>query len=507
MRNGKSVVAAGHELTANAAAEILQDGGNAFDAALAGLFMTFVTEAVFASPGGGGFLMARRAGSNKCALFDFFTETPRKRRAEDQVEFFPIHADFGPAKQEFHIGLGSSATPGVVPGLFVLHEALCKLPIKRLVEPAVRAGRAGFPLSEFQAYLFTVIAPILTASEGIAKIFAPSGKLMQAGETFRNEGLAETLAWLAEDGARLFLDGDVGKAIVAQSQAFGGHLTYDDLKHYRVALREPLYWLHKGATVALNPPPAASGALIAFGLAYLEALAESGRALDVLALREAMEATNDARAKHGEGLAERLAGGVLAKELREAQRYPAAYRGTTHISVIDADGNAASVSLSNGEGDGYIVGNFGFMLNNMLGEEDLAAGGLNAWREGTRLSSMMAPTIILEPDGTVTALGTGGSNRIRTAILQVAVNLLDHGMGLDDAVEAPRFHVEREGMISFEPGLPEAAEAEFRLLGDKAHAWPERNLFFGGVHAARRRGDGGVEGAGDPRRGGETRVV
>jgi gamma-glutamyltranspeptidase/glutathione hydrolase len=299
--------------------------------------------------------------------------------------------------------------------MFAIHEALGTLPMRRLVEPAVRAARRGFPLNEFQAYLFTVIAPILTASQGVAKIFAPGGKLMQPGETFRNEGLSETLEWLAEDGARLFRDGDVGQAIVAQSEAQGGHLTYDDLEHYCVELREPLNWRHKGAQVALNPPPAASGALIAFGLAYLEALTEKGGDLDALALARAMRATNEARAMHGEGLAERLAGGVLAQELRQAQAHPQAYRGTTHISVIDADGNAAAVSLSNGEGDGYIVGKFGFMLNNMLGEEDLAAGGLQAWREGMRMSSMMAPTIILQPDGTVTAMGTGGSNRIRTA--------------------------------------------------------------------------------------------
>jgi gamma-glutamyltranspeptidase/glutathione hydrolase len=175
--------------------------------------------------------------------------------------------------------------------------------------------------------------------------------------------------------------------------------------------------------------------------------------------------------------------------------------------VIDAEGNAASVSLSNGEGNGYIVGKFGFMLNNMLGEEDLAAGGLHAWREGVRLSSMMAPTLILESDGTVTALGTGGSNRIRTALLQVIVNLLDRGMSLDDAVEAPRLHVEKCGTVSFEPGLPQAAQAEFRALDDKAHAWPARNLFFGGVHTARRNPKGGVEGAGDPRRQGVALVV
>jgi len=507
MRSGKSVVAAGHALTARAAAEILQDGGNAFDAALAGVFMSFVAEAVFASPGGGGFLMARQGERDDVALFDFFAETPRQRRQPSEVEFFPIHADFGPAKQEFHIGLGSSATPGIVPGLFAIHEALCRLPMRRLVEPAVRAAREGFPLSAFQAYLFTVIAPILTASEGVARIFAPDGKPMQAGAIFRNEGLAETLEWLAEDGARLFLDGDVGQAIVAQSRDLGGHLTHDDLKRYCVERREPLYWRHRGATVALNPPPAASGALIAYGLSFLETLAEHGAALDAFALKRAMEVTNAARATHKEKLAERLAGGVLAKEMRDAVRHPTAYRGTTHVSVIDADGNAASVSLSNGEGNGFIVGKFGFMLNNMLGEEDLASDGLDSWREGVRLSSMMAPTIVLQSDGTVTALGTGGSNRIRTAILQVAVNLLDHGMSLEDAVEAPRLHVERDGTISFEPGLPEAVQAEFLALQERAHAWPERNLFFGGVHAARRRPKGGVEGAGDPRRQGTALIV
>src|SRR3990172_3493876 len=226
MKKGKGVVAAGHELTARAAAEILEDGGNAFDACVAGLYMTFVTEAVFASPGGGGFLMARRAGSDRVALLDFFAGTPKKRKPEREIDFHPIHADFGPVKQEFHIGLGASATPGIVPGLFAMHEALCRLPMKRLAEPAVRAARAGFPLTEFQAYLFTVIAPILTASEGVAQIFAPGGKLMQAGETFRNEELAETLSWLAEDGARLFLDRDVGKAIVEQSLSLDRHLTH-----------------------------------------------------------------------------------------------------------------------------------------------------------------------------------------------------------------------------------------------------------------------------------------
>ncbi len=387
MSKTKGVVAAGHELTARAAAEILEDGGNAFDAALAATFMTFVAEAVFSSPGGGGFLMARREGGDDANLLDFFAETPLRRRPESEIDVYPIYADFGPAKQEFHIGPGSSATPGVVPGLFAMHEALGTLPMKRLVEPAVSAARQGFPLTDFQAYLFTVIAPILTASPGVAKIFAPDGKPMKAGTTFRNDELAETLEWLAEDGARLFVDGDVGRAIVAQSRDQGGYLTPDDLARYRVAWREPLNWRHRDATVALNPPPAASGALIAFGLGFLAALSEHGGVLGALALHAAMEATNEARASHGETLAARLVAGHLAKEIDRAARRPASYRGTTHVSVIDAEGNAAAISLSNGEGNGQIAGKFGFMLNNMLGEED------SHERQARGLASCHAPVV------------------------------------------------------------------------------------------------------------------
>ncbi len=507
MKQQKGVVAAGHRLTAAAAAEILEDGGNAFDAALAALCMSFVAEAVFASPGGGGFIMAREGSREAISLYDGFADSPRKRRPESEVDFFAIEADFGPAKQEFHIGLGSSATPGIVPGLFALHQDLCRLPMRRLVEPAMRAAREGFPLSQFQAYLFTVIAPILMASDGTRRIFAPEGRLLQAGDTFRNPGLAETLEWLAEDGARLFVDGDIGEAIVAQSASLGGYLTGEDLRAYRVERRTPLLWRHRGAVVALNPAPAASGPLIAYGLGLLAALHKDASAPGAVDLTLAMRATNEARATHGEALAGLLGDGVLANEMRNAARHPAMTRGTTHISVIDAAGNAVSASLSNGEGNGHIVGAHGFMLNNMLGEEDLAPEGLGTWRQGVRLSSMMAPTIILEADGSITALGTGGSNRIRTAILQVAVNVLDRGMSLADAVDAPRIHVEKGGTVSFEPGLPEPERSALFALAPEAHAWPELNLFFGGVHAARRHAKGGLEGAGDPRRRGQAIVV
>jgi gamma-glutamyltranspeptidase/glutathione hydrolase len=456
---------------------------------------------VLASLGGGGFLMARQA-DGATALYDFFVETPRRRRPASEAPVEAILADFGPVTQEFHIGLGTSATPGQVPGMFAVHEALGNLPMDRLLAPAVAAAREGMRLTRFQAYLFGVIAPILTASESARATFAPGGRLLGEGDVLKNEGLADTFERLGDEGESLFVDGDIGQAICAQSETQGGHLTAADLANYRVAKREPLLWRHRGAELALNPPPAASGALIAYGLGVLEALGESPS--DALHLYRALAATNEARRGHGERLAEKLSNGELAEEFARAADHPPAYRGTTHISVIDGDGNAAAASLSNGEGNGHMVGDYGFMLNNMLGEEDLSPGGIGQWREGVRLSSMMAPTIIREADGTVTALGTGGSNRIRTAILQVALNLVDRGMDLEAAVCAPRMHVEKSGKLSYEPGLDMGAALE---EGADIHAWPERNLFFGGVHAARRHPDGRLEGAGDPRRGGKSVTV
>ena len=187
--------------------------------ALAGPFMTFVAEAVFASPGGGGFLMARAVRTSDTAtLFDFFAETPLKRRPASEIDFFPIYADFGPGQAgvpyrawlERHAWRGARpvrAARGAVP-------AADEAPGRA---GGARGARKAFRLTDFQAYLFTVIAPILTASPGVARIFAPGGKPMKAGATFRNDDLAETLEWLAEDGARLFIDGDVGQAIVTQS--------------------------------------------------------------------------------------------------------------------------------------------------------------------------------------------------------------------------------------------------------------------------------------------------
>lgn len=499
------VVAAGHQVTAEAAAEILQDGGNAFDAVIAGLLAACVPEVVLASLGGGGFLMAHVAERKSTTLYDFFVDTPRIKRSEAEQDFRSITVDFGPQTQDFQIGLGATATPGMVPGLFAIHQDLARLPMSRLVEPGVRAARQGVPQSAYQSYLFSIIPEILSGDPKAAKWFAPTGEMLAEGETLKNEALAETFAWLAEDGARLFVDGPIGQHIVRQSRERGGHLTAHDLESYRVVRRQPLRQNFLGAEVALNPAPAASGPLIAFSMALLASLDVDVRR-DTARLADVIDRTNQVRESLQE-MPPKIADDIVVAHLNAMKHHPSAPRGTTHISVIDKDGNAAAATVSNGEGNGTMVGDYGFMLNNMLGEEDLNPKGFHLWRPGVRMSTMMAPTLVTERDGRVTALGTGGSNRIRSAVLQVMLALLDQGLSVDAAVVAPRLHVEKCGNASFEGQFSESAQQ--RILGayPNARIWPDPSMFFGGVHVARRAADTTFEGVGDARRAGHAVIV
>lgn len=510
----EGIVAAGHPATAAAASEILAEGGNAFDAVVAAHFAACVAEPVLASLGGGGFLLARTAHGER-HLYDFFTQTPRRRRPAREVDFHPIVADFGTATQEFHIGLGAIACPGSVKGLFRIQRDLGRLPMRRLVEPAVALARHGVRLNALQAYIFDIVGAIYTADPEVLKLFAARRdptRLVRHGEWLRLPQLADTLEVLAREGEALFYRGEIGQRLVADSRARGGYLDRDDLTGYRVRRRRPLAIDYRGARIYTNPAPSAGGMLIAFGLRLLEAAGASegrfGSPEHLARLAAVMDATGAARAEvaceaDARRRSARLLGADLLRRYREqVLGRPACHRGTTHISVLDAEGNEASMTVSNGEGAGYAIPGTGIVMNNMLGEEDLNPHGFHAWHCDTRMASMMAPTLLARPDGIDVVLGSGGSNRIRTAILQVLVNLVDHRMPVADAVRRPRIHLEN-GQLSVERGF---AERSVRRLFDAhpgAQLWDGRNLFFGGVHAvARDRRSGLLSGAGDPRRGG-----
>jgi len=227
---------------------------------------------------------------------------------------------------------------------------------------------------------------------------------------------------------------------------------------------------------------------------------QTGLARDAVGLTEGVDDARVARLLSETGVAE---GRAALAEGRRALKV----RGTTHVSVIDAEGNAAACTVSNGEGCGHMVPGCGFMLNNMLGEEDLNPAGFFRWQPDTRVSSMMAPTLAERPDGAVIALGSGGSNRIRTALLQVLNAVLASNRSLAQAIPAPRLHMER-GHLDIEGGWDPVTVTALQTAFPDSRAWPERSMFYGGVHAVARHPTSGlIEAVGDPRRGGAALAV
>ena len=513
----RGVVAAGHPLTAEAGAEMLRCGGNAFDAAIAAVMTAWVTESVLTSAGGGGFLLAHTATGKSC-LFDFFTQTPRNNRLTQAPNFYPIYANFGSTRQEFHVGLGSMAVPGAVAGLLHVHERLGRLPLAAIAEPAMHHARQGVVVNPFLAYCFELLDPILLASEGARDLYTAAGKRLMAGNRLKMPALADVLEQFVRQGAAVFYEGAIAQQIVQDCQTYGGYLSLADLQHYQVIERQPLAVQYKGATFLTNPPPSSGGALIAFALKLLECTslsqAKHGSPAHLAYLTEAMALTNQARYKGYDSdlyetdiAAKFLADAHLTPYQKAMQGVVNRFGSTTQVSAIDADGNAASVTTSNGEGSSYIIPGTAIMINNMLGEEDLHPHGFHNWTPNQRISSMMAPTIVLQNSKPQLVLGSGGSNRIRTAILQVIANVLEFDMPLAAAVNAPRLHWER-GTLHLEPGYdPQVVKAIQSQDTSETIFWQQQNMFFGGVHAVAITDDGELHGAGDERRGGAVAIA
>ncbi|MEQ9358753.1 gamma-glutamyltransferase [Coleofasciculus chthonoplastes] len=508
----RGAIAAGHDKTAEAGREMFRLGGNAFDAAVAAILASFVTEPGLTSGAGGGFLLAHTQ-TNQNILFDFFSQTPRQKRPENEINFYPVDVNFGGAIQEFHIGLGSMAVPGNIAGVFHVHQRLGSLPFHVIAEPAIHYAKHGVQLNRFQYYCLTsILAPILIAHQNEKNVFILTGEPIEPNGTIIMPDFADTLAYLAKNGVREFYQGDIAHQLVNDCQEFGGYLTLEDLKHYQVIERQPLTINYRGNTLFTNPPPSSGGILIAWALKLLSTvdLANlsfgSARHLEILA--QVMQLTNAARQTglnnylYQQNIVEQfLADDSIAQYQQDLAETVNKWGSTTHISVIDEAGNAASVTTSNGEGSGYVIPGTGIMVNNMLGEEDLNPQGFHQWQENVRISSMMSPSIVLQPNQAEVVLGSGGSNRIRTAILQVISNILDFNMTVEQAVNSPRTHGEN-GRFHIEPGLTEAEILNPLLTNQQVVRWREKNLFFGGVHTVIKTADGLIVGAGDNRRGG-----
>ncbi len=519
----RGAIAGGHPATVDAAAVALEVGGNAVDAALAGMCAACVAEPVLASLGGGGFLMVSMetgAYAGQPIACDFFVDTPRRRRPIGELDFRSVMADFGTTQQEFHIGLGAMATPGVVAGLFETHRRFGRLPMREVVAPAVHLARTGAVVTDMQARIMGIVGAILRADADTASMFASrrrSGALLSAGEVMFRPRFADFLEVLSIEGPDLFYRGEIAARIAADCRAGGGYLTGDDFAGYQVKMVAPLRRRGFETEIFFMPLPSLGGLLVAFSLALLEAAdigkTSFGGSDHLWLLTRGMRLAAEARVtlavddRSVADRADRLFAASTLAPYREAMRarIPVA-RGTTHISVVDGHGNAASLSISNGEGAAYVVPEAGIIMNNMLGEADINPHGFHVWPTGSRLHSMMTPCVAIGSAGDIAVLGSGGSNRIRSAILQVLLNTLGFGMPIGRAVSAPRVHYEN-GRIDLEPGFGAPAIAALEERAVSVHNWDQPSMFFGGVHAVRREATGHLEAVGDVRRGGAARIL
>jgi gamma-glutamyltranspeptidase / glutathione hydrolase len=519
----RGAVAAGHPLTAQAGARVLEEGGNAVDACVAAGFVSWVTESPLTGPGAGGFMLVHRARDRSDRLLDFFVSIPgRGLEGELSAPMVEVEVPFAQnALQLFRIGGASCAVPGTVAGLGEAHRLYGRMPWQDLVAPAIEVARGGVPLSSQQAFLHSILDVALRAEDEGRRIYGRRAPLA-AGEELVMNDLANTLEVLAAEGPKTFYEGDLARAISTAVRERGGLLTEDDLATYRVIRRRPVRASFGGHEFVSNGPPSSGGLLIAFALRVLDRLGmpgAPGSAAAIAALAEVMREATLARG--GSFLRNLYRGGLAGRLLDDAEvaaaasraqgrtrppaREPAGIPSTTHISVIDARGNAASLSASTGCGSGVIVPGTGIHVNNMLGETDLNVGDRRV-AAGRRLTSMMAPSVVLADRTPRVVVGSAGSIRLRAAILQIVVNVVRHGMPVEDAISAPRVHLEGDE-LNLEGGIgPEVAD-ELEERGYDVVRWTDLNLYFGGASAVTCDADGTLEAAGDPRRGGAGVVV
>jgi gamma-glutamyltranspeptidase / glutathione hydrolase len=436
---------------------VLEAGGTAADAVAAGALASCVAETLMTGLLGGGHALHLDGPSGTATALDCFVAVPGLGAEPHATELIRLEVPFGAELVHYAVGPASCAVPGLAAGLGALHRAHGRLPWPELVAPALRLAREGVELPPAHASCLAMLAAVMTMNEGAA-IYAPGGKLLAAGELLRQPGLERALELLAEEGPESAYEGTLAAALLDLMEERGGLVTRGDLTAYAAAWTEPAEVPYAGTRFLTRG--GLSG--VPGTLASLPGLRGLGPAERVLALVSALA---------GEGH-----GGH-----------------TTNLVAVDAEGSVCVLTSSLGLGSGDFLPGLDLHLNSMLGEVDLLRGPLEP---GTRMSSMMAPSVALDGSGPALAIGAAGGTRLRTALVGVAAGVLDEGLDAAAAAERPRFHP-AAGVVNAEPGVDEDGLARLEGRGWQVRRWPALHHYFGGVSLIARSG-----GSGDPRRSG-----
>jgi len=495
---------------AAAAERIATEGGNAVDAAIAASLIGMVAEPGVVSLGGGGFFTIWAPDSDPVVI-DGYAAMPGLGRPPERFGggVFDAWMAYG-GGMTTTVGHGSVAVPGAIAACETASSRFGALPWAAVVEPAIELADAGFPLSEASHRYLTHCHETIFGwhPPSRAAIHDADGNLLPVGARIEIPYLADTLRSVAGEGAGGFYSGPIAERIVADMDSGGGLLTLDDLREYRVEIREPLRKTIRNWEVSTNPPPAVGGSTLAALLMLMGAEPDTGWNEGAYTMFvNAQRAVFRFRREELDGSGDIYAAAARLLTLAGEGEWDAARHSpsTIHTSVVDGMGVACAATFSAGYGAGVMPPGTGIWMNNSLGEIELNPGGFRGTRPGTRLLSNMAPTVARSADGTVVAIGSPGADRITTAILQSFLNFANLGMPLQEAVTHPRLHVELEDdgtRVAYEPGvrLPDG-------LGGATRRFDHPDMFFGGVAAAARHPSGELDAGVDPRRSGKAVIT
>ncbi len=498
-------VASTSQLAADAAREVAAAGGNAVDCALAAALLAMNTEPGVCAMAGGAYITVWAAGSDPITI-DGNVAVPGAGLADAERGHgaVGVSMEYGGGIETL-VGTGSVAVPGTLAAMEHAWKKYGNAEWRSIFRPTIRAVRDGFPLSTACHYYLGYSGKCVfgRSDDGHDALHNADGSLRDAGTLIAIPHLENTLDAIAREGARIFYEGDIARALVQHCRDGGGMLTREDLGNYRALERQPLMVDIGSWRIASNPPPAVGGAMLAAMLlacADLKQNTWTSAALEQLI--QSQQACLDFRKRHLD-LADDV--GVEAARLVESARNGQLIgrwtsASTVHTSVVDNAGTGCAITASAGYGSGEMPAGTGLWLNNCLGEIELNRRGLDAGPSGARLPSNMAPSVARR-DGAVVAVGSPGADRITTALQQFLINYLQMNMPLEDAIAHPRIHVDTSGeqvRLMSEAGL-DLPETDL-----PTKVFPNLSMYFGGVGAAVFDGNAGLSTAADPRREGGT---
>ncbi len=506
-RNG--MVASAQPLASAAGLEILMAGGNAVDAAVASAFALGVVEPNATGLGGEGMMVIYLADKKVTTSIDYRSMAPL---ADMSKVKFPA------------TGHVSVAVPGTVAGLCLALEKYGTMSLAQVMAPAIRYARNGFIVSDTLASTIKDRFDPISKNDALLAILAPEGLPLEAGQIIRNPDLATTLEKIAAGGPDVFYKGEIADAIAEDMAKNGGYITKADLAAYTAIEREPVRGTYRGYEIISAPPPVGGLSVIEmlnilenFDLASEQPLSPRNVHLMAEAMKRGFA---DNSAFIGDpaytkvpvaGLLDKEYARQRAKEIDPAKMTPAVKAGTppehpstTHLSVVDKNGNmvALTQTISSFWGACVAVPGTGIILNNEM--QNWSSKGPNSYAPGKRMRTTIAPTIIAQDGRPFVTMGTPGAGRIISTMVILAVNLLDYHMGVQEAIESPRFYArDTEKNLSIEARVPKETQNWLKSIGYSIKEYPDFDLFFGGAQAIVVDLETGVmHGGADPRRDG-----